>query len=424
MTVFDTLGLGFMTFALFLGASNFIFPPFIGLLSGDHLYEAMFGFLVTAVGLPLVALIAVAKANGKLVDLLPKMLGLLLIGSIYVILGPAIATPRTASVSYEIGFKPFIETPSAMWQFIYTSIFLGAAALFSAFPGRLLDSIGKVLTPVMIFFLMILAGSLFFYDGQLGQIAIKPYQDNAFIAGFLEGYNTMDALGAIMFGMLIIETLKAKGLKTEAELSKYLIAAGFIAATGLVLVYASLFVLGGLSANDMPQAQTGSEILTYYVLAMFGNSGLYILAAVVTLACLTTAVGLMSASAQFFHDNLPQLSYPVWVMVMFSLCLVVANIELHQLILLSKPVLLMVYPVAIVVIVLTFMRDQFNEPVHAYKVCLSFAFAYGLIDAGHALAFELDFLNALNEQGLGWVMPSMIALGAMRFLQSDSKHRS
>ncbi len=413
MTVLDTLGLGFMAFALFLGASNFIFPPLIGVLSGENLVQSMLGFLISAVGLPLITLVAVAKAKGNMVELLPPFVGLLLMAVIYIVLGPAYAIPRTGLVAYEIGLKPFISEPSDVMQFYYTLLFFGLAMLFALYPGRLLDTIGKVLTPAMIFLLLILAGSLFFFDHTVFQAAVGKYAHQPFISGFLDGYNTMDALGSIIFGMLLIETLKSKGVTKPADQSKYLIAAGFIAALGLIVVYTSLFVLGGLTGTMLESAENGGMILTTYVQHIFGGYGLVILAIVVTLACLTTAVGLLSSCAQFFQKIVPSWSYKQLVIGLTITCVVISNVGLEQLIQVSIPVLYIAYPVAVVLVALTFVRDRFAAPEMSYKLCLVIAFFYGLLDALKAIGMDLSFIYELNEEGLGWVLPSFIVMCAL-----------
>lgn len=172
MSIGDTLGLGFMTFAFFLGAGNLIFPPFAGMLAGENMPLAMLGFLITAVGLPLVGLIAVAKAQGKVMTMLPVFAATALAIAIYIIIGPAFAAPRTGLVAYEIGAKPFIDNTTTtmlvgnvelnLSQLIYTLCFFTVTMLLALFPGKLLDSVGKVLTPILLLLLVSLAASVLF----------------------------------------------------------------------------------------------------------------------------------------------------------------------------------------------------------------------------------------------------------------------
>jgi branched-chain amino acid:cation transporter, LIVCS family len=417
ITLSDTIGLGFMAFALFLGASNFIFPPLIGMLSGEHLPLAMSGFLITAVGLPLIALFAVAKTSGQLTRLLPPSVGLALMLAIYIIIGPAVAAPRTGLVAFEITFQSFLPwfTEHLAWstegiQLLYTVLFFGLALLLSLFPGSLVDSIGKVLTPLLLVLLILLAVSVFLYDGSVVGDAVGVYRVHPFFQGFLEGYNTMDVLGAFMFGMLIIDVLRQKGVVAHGEQYRYLVIAGLIASAGLILVYIALFYLGGIAQNMMSLADNGSTILTNYVRLVFGDAGLYILVVAVTLACLTTAVGLISACAAFFNEQLTVVSRQQWVVITTLCCFCVANIGLDQLIFISQPILYTIYPVAIVLVFLTLLKDRFDHPEEAYSVALSLAFFYGLLDGLSVLGIEVNFVEQLNEVSMGWLIPSFIVI--------------
>lgn len=417
ITLSDTIGLGFMAFALFLGASNFIFPPLIGMLSGEQLPLAMAGFLITAVGLPLIALFAVAKTSGHLTQLLPPSVGLALMLAIYIIIGPAVAAPRTGLVAFEITYQSFLPWLQAHipWsadeiQLLYTAVFFGLAMLLSLFPGRLVDSIGKVLTPILLVLLMLLAVSVLLYDGAVVGDAVGVYQVHPFFQGFLEGYNTMDVLGSFMFGMLIIDVLRQKGVVAHVDQYRYLVIAGLIASVGLIFVYIALFYLGGIAQNMMPMKENGSAILADYVRLMFGDAGLFILVVAVTLACLTTAVGLISACAALFHRQLMMITRQQWVILTTLSCLLVANMGLDQLILISQPILHTIYPVAIVLVFLTLLKNRFDHPEVAYSIALSLAFVYGLLDGLSVIGVNINLVEQLNEVSMGWLLPSFIVI--------------
>jgi len=236
MTAADLVGLGFMTFAFFLGAGNIIFPPMAGFMAGEHLTLAMLGFLVTAVGLPLATIIAVAKAGGGLLTMtrhLPAGLGVAMAVAVYLIIGPAFATPRTGLVAYEMGFKPFLgESASQTSLTLFSLGYFGLATYLSLKPGRLLDAIGKLITPLLVILLAVLAIAILVApQGSVPQAA-GEYVSHPGIKGLLEGYNTMDTFGALMFGMLIIDVLKEKGITDRQLQTRYLVRAGLIAASG------------------------------------------------------------------------------------------------------------------------------------------------------------------------------------------------
>lgn len=415
LTLSDVLGLGFMTFAFYLGAGNIIFPPLAGFLAGEHMTLAMFGFLVTAVGLPLVTIIAVAKAGdgwAGMTRLLPAGVATVLAVAIYIIIGPAFAAPRTGLVAYEMGLKPFLGEMGQEGLILYTLIFFGLAILVSLNQGKLMDAVGKVLTPVLIVLLLALAaGVLIAPQGTMPE-ASGDYLNTPFIKGMLEGYNTMDTLASLMFGALIVDLLRQKGVTDYRSQFKYLAIAGTISATGLCVVYVSLFQLGNTALGVVSEASNGGVIVSAYVLSLFGQPGQLILAGIITLACFTTAVGLISACSDYFH-NLTGVSYRKLVVLMGAICALVANVGLSQLISLSIPVLVAIYPVAVALVVLTFLKEQFGRPTLTFRLVLTIAFLFGCLDGLGAAGVKMDTFSFLPlfDKGLAWLLPTLAACG-------------
>ncbi|WOT05734.1 branched-chain amino acid transport system II carrier protein [Shewanella youngdeokensis] len=422
MSIADTLGLGFMTFAFFLGAGNLIFPPLAGFLAGENLTLAMFGFLVTAVGLPLITLIAVAKANGKIMSLLPPVAATALAVAIFIIIGPAFAAPRTGLVAFEVGFKPFLDSAEATFaiagvslniaQLLYTLSFFGLSMVLALFPGKLLDNVGKVLTPILILLLVGLAVSVIVLPGSPLVAAVGDYQTNPLTKGVLEGYNTMDTLASLIFGILIIDILRKKGITEPKAQTGYLIKAALIAAAGLAFVYIALFYLGATAGDLALGAENGGVILTNYVTHQFGTTGMVLLSTVVTLACLTTAVGLISACSEFFNELMPKLSYRGFVVLLSVICATIANVGLAQLISISIPVLMTVYPVAIALVAVTFLTERFAKPETAHRIVLSVALFFGIIDGLKAAGVDVSVFEfmPLHAEGMAWLLPTAIAI--------------
>ena len=414
LSTFDIMGLGFMTFAFFLGAGNIIFPPLAGFLAGEHLPSAMSGFLLTAVGLPLVTLLAAAMAGGGLTTMgryLPPVVVTIMATAIFIIIGPAFAAPRTGLVAYEMGLKPFLANPTQFTLTLYTIGFFGLVLLLSLNQGRLLDAVGKILTPILLLLLIGLAMAVFVNPQGTQPPVNEVYAAQPFVKGFIEGYNTMDTFAALMFGMLILDVLRQKGVTDKRAQSRYLVIAALIAAAGLGFVYISLFILGGTSLGVVQTADNGGEIISAYVLALFGPAGLWILAAIVTLACLTTAVGLVSACADYFFRLTAKLGYRRWVVIMAALCTLVANVGLSTLIALSVPVLVAFYPVAIALVLATYLQPLMRAPVLAYRLILAVALVFGLVDGLKAAGLDMsafDFLP-MFEIGMAWVLPTVVA---------------
>ncbi|UJF22893.1 branched-chain amino acid transport system II carrier protein [Shewanella sp. OMA3-2] len=428
LSIVDTFGLGFMAFAFFLGAGNLIFPPFAGFLAGENMSLAMVGFLLTAVGMPLIGLIAVAKANGKIMAYLPPLAATALAIAIYIIIGPAFAAPRTSLVAFEIGVRPFIINPDAVMmiagqainiaQLIFTLVFFSIVMFMSLYPGKLLDNVGKVLTPILLTLLVALAMSVMFIPGSAVGSPSAEYLASPLSKGILEGYNTMDTLASLMFGMLIIDLLRKKGVNNVADQTKYLIRAAIIAASGLAFVYISLFFLGA-SAGDLANgASNGGVILTNYVDHNFGMLGIIMLSTVVGLACLTTAIGLVTACSEFFNELLPSVSYKGFVIIFSVVCATVANVGLSQLISISIPVLMTIYPVAIALVLVTFITPQFARPELSQRLILSVALAFGVLDGLKTGGFDMSTFNflPLHAEGMAWLLPTVIVSVVCLFL--------
>ncbi|QYJ74517.1 branched-chain amino acid transport system II carrier protein [Shewanella sp. FJAT-52076] len=428
MSFSDTLSLGFMTFAFFLGAGNLIFPPFAGMLAGENMPLAMMGFLVTAVGMPLVGLIAVAKTQGKVMAYLPAVAATALAVAIYIIIGPAFAAPRTGLVAFEIGAKPFLGDTSTVLalgsislnvaQLIFTLGFFAVTMLLALFPGKLMDSVGKVLTPVLMVLLLSLAISVIMLPSGDVSAPVGEYASSPLIKGVIEGYNTMDTLASLMFGMLIIDLLRKKGVDAPADQTRALVRAAFIAASGLAFVYISLFFLGATAGDIAQGAENGGQILTRYVDREFGTLGALLLSTVVSLACLTTAVGLVSACSDYFNELFPRIKYRQFVILFSIICAVVANVGLTQLISVSIPVLVSVYPVVIALVAVTFITQYLPNPKVSHRLVLAVALLFGAIDGLKAAGMNMESLSfmPLYAEGMAWLLPTAVTMVICLFI--------
>ena len=402
-----------MTFAFFLGAGNIIFPPQAGQLAGDHLLSGMLGFLSTGVTLPLVAIIAVAVAGGwqGMTRDLPSKVATFLAVMIFIVIGPAFAAPRAGLVAYEMGVKPFIDNAGQLSLTLFSIVFFAIAMFLSRSRGNLVDMVGKFLTPILFLALIVLAVAVVVNPQDAIAAAKGDYIDMPFLKGFVEGYNTLDAVAALLFGMVIVDAVRSKGVTDETATRKYLIYAGLIAAAALTFVYVSLFYLGATSVNIAANAANGGDILAIYVAALFGPAGQIILSLIVLLACLTTVVGLISACADYF-STLTRITYEQWAVLLSVACCVVANVGLNQLIVLSLPALFALYPIAMALVILTFIRRWLPNPTLSYRVVLLVALSFSMIDAAKVAGFNVHAFEIipLFDYGMAWLMPTAIAL--------------
>lgn len=412
----DLLALGFMTFALFLGAGNIIFPPSAGLAAGENIWPAAIGFLLTGVGLPLLTVVALARVGGgmdRLTAPLGRSAGLVLAVAVYLAIGPLFATPRTAVVSFEMGIAP-ITGNSAVPLFAYTAAFFAATLFLVLTPGQLVNRVGKFITPVLLAALLVLGGAaLFAPAGEIG-VTAESYRSGPLLKGFLEGYLTMDTLGALVFGIVIATAIRDRGVSEPALITRYSIIAGAIAAVGLSIVYLALFYLGATSQGIAGDAQNGVQILTTYVQHTFGTPGSLLLAVVITLACLTTAVGLTTACGEFFSQLLP-VSYRTVVVAFTLFSLLVANQGLTQLISVSVPVLVGLYPLAIMLVALSLLDRFWLSPSRVVVPVMAVTLVFGIVDGLAAAGFnglvpDLFTELPLAAQSMGWLVPVIVTL--------------
>lgn len=373
----DIIALGFMTFALFIGAGNIIFPPIVAQQAGEHVWLAAFGFLITAVGLPVITIMALSRVEGSIQNLsspLGKVASLILTIACYLTVGPLFATPRTATVSYEIGFSSYFGTSSSS-LLIYSAIYFTVVMLVSLYPNKLLDTIGHFLAPLKIASLAVLGIAAFAIPSGFIPPAINNYVAAPISEGFVNGYLTMDTLGALVFGIVIIHAIHSRGVTDKKLVTKYAVIASLISGVGLTLVYLSLFKLGVGSHEAAPNAANGAIILHAYVQHAFGDIGSLFLTGMIFLACMVTAIGLTCACAEYFSE-LTKIPYKILVFILIGFSFIISNLGLTKLIAVSVPVLSTIYPPAIVVILLSFFWKFFNKPSHVVAPVTAVAFLF------------------------------------------------
>ena len=416
----ENLAVGFMLFALFLGAGNIIFPPQLGQMAGENIIISMIGFLITGVGLPLLGIIAVAKNGGDLEVLAGRInpyFGIIFTSVIYLSIGPFFAIPRTGAVSYSIGVAPFLsETMQESWipLFITTLLFFSLTLYLAYNPTKIVDRVGKILTPALLVVICLLAIKAVITPlGDIGQ-AQGTYIDNAFGESFIQGYLTMDVLASLVFGSVIVQSLVARKVTEKAAQVKITIFAGIIAALGLAFVYVSLGYIGVTSTSAIGFHEDGGTIISLAAQQLYGQAGNIILSAVIILACLTTSVGLLSANATFFHKIFPKVSYQVYLIIFAVFAFGVSNFGLADLIKLSLPVLVAIYPIAIVLMVFALFGNLFKHAPSVYGMALIFTGVVALYDGIKQAGFEIEaydnFLSILPfyEQGIAWVVPALV----------------
>ncbi|MET3289385.1 UNVERIFIED_CONTAM: LIVCS family branched-chain amino acid:cation transporter [Brevibacillus sp. OAP136] len=416
----EILSIGLMLFALFFGAGNMIFPPSMGLAAGTSYTSAIIGFIVTGVGLPLLSVAAIAFSGGNLQTIASRVhpiFGLVFTVVIYLAIGPFFGIPRTGSVAFEMGMAPFLsqaEGASNLSLLLYTVIYFSVTYWLCLNPSKLVDRIGNLLTPLLLLIIAII--SIRSLVAPIGDFAAPSvaYQKAPFIKGFIEGYLTMDTIGALVFGIVVLQAVKERGITDRRQLVKTTLSAGVIAGAALALVYVALGYLGATSQSIAHDAQNGGQILTMVVNHLFGSFGNVLLGLAITLACLTTSVGLITASGQYFASLFPSFSYRKLIGILTLFSTVVANLGLSQIIALSVPVLIGIYPLAIVLIILSFFHRYFRGYRAVYVGALIGTAIVSLVDAFVQLGVPLDVITAfynrlpLYPEGIGWIAPALV----------------
>jgi branched-chain amino acid:cation transporter, LIVCS family len=413
----EVIALGFFMFALFLGAGNIIFPPLLGQQAGESLLSAIIGFLVTGVGLPVLAVYIIARSGGDLDGLSNRVhpsFAKVFPVIIYLTIGPLFGIPRTGTVTYEIGVAPFLSNDSSLGLFLSTLVFFLITFWLALNPAKLVDRVGKVLTPILLLLIIIISIRGFSSPiGSMGE-AVGKYQEGAFFGGFVEGYLTMDAIAALIFGVVIINRVKEMGIKTTSFIRSYTIKAGIIAGMGLSFVYISLSYIGATSADAVGMQENGGEILSSVTSLLFGPFGSIILALVITGACLTTSVGLVAACSEYLSQRFSRFSYPVVVTILCLFSFTMANLGLSQLISVSIPLLIMIYPIAIVLILLSFVHSYLPVSKAVYVGAIVGAGLVSLYDGLSTAGIEIAAISGglafipLYTNGLGWLLPSVV----------------
>ncbi|MDQ0150922.1 branched-chain amino acid transport system II carrier protein [Eubacterium multiforme] len=434
----DLLLVSLMLFSLFFGAGNLIFPPFLGQQAGGSTWVAMGGFFITAVGFPVLGVIAVAKSGGlqSLAKRVNPTFAIIFTVLIYLSIGPCLGIPRAGSLPFEMAVAPFLPKGliSNTWAlFIYTLIFFSVAYWLCLTPSKLVNRMGKVLTPT----LLILISSIFIASlikpvGEYGK-ATGEYITSPFVKGFLDGYLTMDTIAALNFGIVISLAIKAKGVKEEKQVVSNSIKAGLIAGTLLIVIYSILSHLGAASGGRFGETANGAQTLANIMLYIFGKPGVVLLAFTFTLACLTTSVGLITSCSQYFETLMPKVGYKTFVRVLTLSSMVLANMGLTKILAVSVPVLNAIYPIAIVLILLAILDKFLNSSSIVYSFTIVFtgviSVIYALSDTGISLSFINNLVHKLPlySQGLGWVIPSIVGfiLGlSLKFIKEKSLEKN
>ena len=410
--------IGLMLFAMFLGAGNVIFAPIVGQQAGTNIWVAMGGFLITGVGLVLLAIMALTRGGGtveKLASRVHPKFAVVFSILLFLALGPFYVIPRTTSVVYEIAIKPVVGSDNtSLYLFIFSVIFIGLTILLSWNTTKFVDRLGKMIAPVFsILLLVLVVTSIVNQMGEIGEPQ-EEYMNGVFLKGFTQGYLTMDVLAAFVFGGIFIKSIKGYGIKSEKEISKIFIKAGLITTAGLVALQVSMAWIGATSVDAIGFKENGGEILAQSSEFLLGPVGIYMIGLVILLTGITTNVACLGAVSEYFERIQSSLSYKKWIIVFAILSLIFTNFGLNTILTMASPVLLLLYPLAIALIALIFANNMFNGHQSVYVGTIIGVGIVAILDALKDAGIAPDAINdtfsfiPLFANGAGWIITGII----------------
>ena len=421
-------------FGMFFGAGNLIFPVHLGQMAGRNALPAIIGFIITAVGIPIlgVAAIGVTHSDGlqTLSGKVGKSYGIFFTCLLYLTIGPLFAIPRCATVSFTTGITPLLgaDSPERLYLLLFSAVFFAFVLFFSLRPGKITVWIGKIINPLFLFFFAVLMLAALLAPGAAVS-AVEPveaYRSDAFFPALIEGYGTMDAIAGLAFGIVVIDVIRRMGVDNDDAIAEDVLSSGLLTGALMALIYVVSIVVGAQSRGLFELSENGGIALTQIAGHYLGGVGLFILAFTITFACLKTSIGLVTACAETFSKMTNgKISYRSWAILFTVFSFAVSNIGLSAIIEYSIPMLMLIYPPAIALILLAFLGKFFAHDRTVYIATMIGTWAAAIFDCMKTLpapvqaALHLDapiaFAAAhlpLFDKNLGWLLPAVIGFAA------------
>lgn len=420
--VTDSIVVGFALFAMFFGAGNVVFPPYIGMHAGEQWANGFLFYFIADIGLALVAMFAILHAGGadNITGRIGHVASKVLMCAVILCIGPMVAIPRTAATTLEMSVTPFF---SGMSPVVFSIIFFAVILLLSIKQSAVIDIVGKILTPALLIGLLILIVKGFVSPiGDIVDTGVSASEVT--VNGIKSGYQTMDVLAAMAFGIIILSSADEKGYTDSKSAAKMIGIAAALSGVLLMIVYFGLTYLGATASTVFPTDISRANLVIGIVELLLGKAGLIIFAIVIALACITTAVALVSSAASFFAKLAnDKISYGVFVVVICVSSAVISNLGLDMIIAIATPVLDIVYPPMLVLILLSWFGDKLHKSVYVSSVA-------GSLIASVLATAELYGMNIpvidslpLASLGLGWLTPAAL-FGLVAYLVSKVKFQN
>ena len=421
-------------FGMFFGAGNLIFPVHLGQMAGQNALPAIIGFIITAVGIPIlgVAAIGITHSDGlqTLSGKVGKGYGIFFTCLLYLTIGPLFAIPRCATVSFTTGITPLLgaDSPERLYLLLFSAVFFAFVLFFSLRPGKITVWIGKIINPLFLsFFAVLMLAALLAPGAAVSAVEpVEAYRSDAFFPALIEGYGTMDAIAGLAFGIVVIDVIRRMGVDNDDTIAEDVLSSGLLTGALMALIYVVSIVVGAQSRGLFELSENGGIALTQIAGHYLGGVGLFILAFTITFACLKTSIGLVTACAETFSKMTNgKISYRSWAILFTVFSFAVSNIGLSAIIEYSIPMLMLIYPPAIALILLAFLGKFFAHDRTVYIATMIGTWAAAIFDCMKTLpapvqaALHLDapiaFAAAhlpLFDKNLGWLLPAVIGFAA------------
>ena len=430
-------------FGMFFGAGNLIFPVHLGQLAGRNVLPAMIGFIITAVGIPILGVAAIGSTHSDglqaLASKVGRRYGTAFTCLLYLTIGPFFAIPRCATTSFTTGIAPMLgaDTSETAALLLFSLIFFAVVLALSLRPAGITVWIGKIINPIFLVFLAILVVSALLRPGA-DVSAVEPeaaYQSGVLFSGFIEGYGTMDAIAGLAFGIVVIDIVRSMGVTRDADVARDVLISGVLTGTLMAVIYIATILMGAQSRGLFATSENGGIALAQIAGHYLGAAGSLVLAATITFACLKTSIGLVTACAETFSKMTNgKISYRSWAILFTVFSFAVSNIGLSAIIEYSIPMLMLIYPPAIALILLAFLGKFFAHDRTVYIATMTGTWAAAIFDCMKTLpapvqaALHLDapiaFAAAhlpLFDKNLGWLLPAVIGFAAGMAIRSVRK---
>ena len=427
----ETITITSMLFGMFFGAGNLIFPAMLGVQAGSNFWSAFAGVFITAVGIPMLAVVAlgISRSEGvvELAGKVSRKYSVFFCTLLYLTIGPLFAIPRCASTSFTVGAVNLLpEGSETLYLAIFSLVFFAIVLLFSLKPSGIMTWIGKFLNPVFLVFLAILVIAAL--AKPLTSLAeVTPAESyaasgSAFFKGFLEGYNTLDALAGLAFGIVVIDVVRSHDIKEPGRIAANTAKAGIFSCLFMGLIYLFITLVSAQSAPICGDCSNGGAVLGIIANYYFHSLGAILTAAIVTFACLKTAIGLVTSCSKAFVDMFPKgPGYTAWAILFSALSFCIANFGLNSIVAWCVPVLMFLYPLAITLILLALFGKSFGHSRSVYVWTTAFTLVAAVFDMIGTVSgmvpgsTVLSTLTALAQRflpffrlGLGWICPAAI----------------